>query len=86
MLASPTVLCIDDEENGLKMRKWLLEAEGFQVLTALDGPSGIELFKTHSVDAAIIDYSMPVMDGIAVAATSRACHHAVRIPGTGGGK
>jgi len=79
MLASPTVLCIDDEENGLKMRKWLLEAEGFQVLTALDGPSGIELFKTHSVDAAIIDYSMPVMDAIAVAETLKKLRPAVPV-------
>ena len=61
------LLCIDDEENGLKMRKWLFETEGFQVLTALDGPSGIELFKTHAVDGVILDYSMPGMDGIAVA-------------------
>lgn len=69
MSTSPTLLCIDDEENGLKMRRWLLEAEGFKVLTALDGLSGIELFKTQSVDAAIIDYNMPGMDGIAVAET-----------------
>ena len=79
MSASPTLLCIDDEENGLKMRRWLLEAEGFQVLTALDGPSGIELFKTHSVDAAIIDYCMPGMNGIAVAETLKKLRPAVPI-------
>lgn len=63
----PNLLCIDDEENGLKMRRWLFETEGFQVFTALDGPTGIELFKAHSVDGVILDYSMPGMDGIAVA-------------------
>jgi PAS domain S-box-containing protein len=63
----PKLLCIDDEENGLKMRKWLFETEGFQVFTALDGLTGISLFETHSVDGVILDYSMPGMDGIAVA-------------------
>jgi PAS domain S-box-containing protein len=62
-----TLLCIDDEENGLKMRKWLFETEGFQVFTASDGPTGIELFKNHSVDGVVLDYSMPGMDGLVVA-------------------
>jgi len=64
---NPTLLCIDDEENGLKMRKWLFETEGFQVFTALDGQTGIELFKTHPVDGVVLDYNMPGMNGIAVA-------------------
>lgn len=49
------------------MRKWLFETEGFQVLTALDGPTGIELFQSSPVDGVILDYNMPGMDGIAVA-------------------
>jgi PAS domain S-box-containing protein len=69
MATPPTLLCIDDEENGLKMRKWLLEAEGFQVLTSLDGPTGIDLFQTQPVDAVILDYRMPNMDGGVVAET-----------------
>jgi len=76
---APKLLCIDDEENGLKMRKWLFEAEGFEVLTALDGLSGIQLFKAHSVDAVILDYSMPEMDGIAVAETLKKFNSAVPI-------
>jgi PAS domain S-box-containing protein len=67
MSTQHTLLCIDDEENGLKIRKWLFEAEGYQVFTALDGPTGIDLFKARSVDAVILDYNMPKMDGIAVA-------------------
>jgi PAS domain S-box-containing protein len=67
MPSKPTILCIDDEENGLKMRKWLFETEGFNVFTASDGQSGIELFKKECVDGVVLDYSMPGMDGLVVA-------------------
>ena len=69
MSGQPTVLCIDDEENGLRVRRWLFEAEGFRVFTAADGPTGIDLFKSQTVDVVILDYSMPKMDGITVAQT-----------------
>lgn len=74
-----TLLCIDDEENGLKMRKWLFESEGFQVLTALDGLTGIDLFKARAVDLVVLDYNMPKMDGIAVASTLKKLNSAVPI-------
>ena len=67
MSAQPTVLCIDDDEGNLTMRKWLFAAEGFQVLTAVDGASGIDLFKTKPVDAVVVDYNMPIMNGDVVA-------------------
>ena len=38
MSTQKKLLCIDDEENGLKLRKLLFEGEGHQVLTAADGP------------------------------------------------
>lgn len=79
MSAQPTLLCIDDEENGLRVRKWLFEAEGFRVFTARDGQTGIDLFKAHPVDAVIVDYSMPQMDGIAVAQTLKKLRSAVPI-------
>jgi PAS domain S-box-containing protein len=79
MSSRPTILCIDDEESGLKMRKWLLEAEGFHVLTALDGPTGIDLFETQSVDAVILDYGMPKMDGAVVARTLKKLRREVPI-------
>jgi len=79
MPAQPTLLCIDDEENGLKMRKWLFEAEGFRVFTALDGPTGIDLFKSRPIDVVILDYNMPDMDGIAVAETLKKVRSTVPI-------
>jgi len=66
--ASKTLLCIDDEESGLKCRKLLLESCGFTVLTASGGKEGLGIFKSRAVDGVVVDYFMPEMDGRAVSA------------------
>jgi CheY-like chemotaxis protein len=67
----PTVLCIDDEELGLEIRKMVLEREGYRVLTARDGPAGLSIFEAQEVDAVILDYAMPGLDGGQIAALMR---------------
>jgi CheY-like chemotaxis protein len=64
---SHLVLCVDDELVGLKVRKILLERAGYQVLTALDGATGLSLFENEPVEAVVLDYSMPGMHGGEVA-------------------
>jgi len=65
------VLCVDDEAVGLKVRRILLERAGYEVLTASDGQSGLQMFRTHDVDAVVLDYSMPGMSGGDVARAMR---------------
>jgi CheY-like chemotaxis protein len=67
----PTILCIDDEALGLEIRKAVLERAGYQVLTAIDGSSGLSLFRGNTIDGVVLDYYMPEMDGGAVAETMR---------------
>jgi CheY-like chemotaxis protein len=67
----PLILCIDDEALGLQIRKAVLEREGYRVLTALDGSSGLNLFAGEPVDGVILDYFMPGMDGGQVAVAMR---------------
>lgn len=67
----PTILCIDDEALGLKIRRTVLEHAGYRVLTAEDGPSGLSLFREQAVDGVVLDYYMPEMDGGVVAETMR---------------
>ena len=68
---SNLVLCVDDELVGLQVRKILLERAGYRVLTAPDGPSGLEIFSTQPVEAVVLDYSMPGMHGGEVAVRMR---------------
>lgn len=65
------LLCIDDEPTGLTIRKVILEQSGYDVLIAEDGMSGLELFRKHSVDAVVLDYYMPEMNGGLLAAAMK---------------
>ncbi len=62
-----TILCIDDEEPGLQVRRMLLESAGYRVLCARSGVDGIKVFQSEPVDAVVLDYWMSGMNGIAVA-------------------
>jgi CheY-like chemotaxis protein len=66
-MLSGRILCIDDEELGLLVRKMTLEAEGYDVSIASDGPSGLDLFNSQSFDLVLLDHSMPGMNGGQVA-------------------
>ena len=65
------ILCVDDEELGLKIRRIVLESEGYQVLTATNGPEGLEIYLQYPVDAVVLDYFMPEMNGREVAEAMR---------------
>lgn len=66
------LLCVDDRAATLEIRKMLLEREGYDVLTAADGPSGLELFASREVDLVLLDYNMPEENGAVVARKMRA--------------
>lgn len=66
-----TVLVIEDNEQNLYLVRFLLERSGYEVVPALDGPSGIE--EAGRVEPALIllDIQLPGMDGYAVASELR---------------
>lgn len=66
------ILCIDDEEPALVVRRILLEKAGYRVFTALTGKQGIETFRFQPIDVVILDYWMADMDGLDVAAELKA--------------
>jgi len=66
-----TILCVDDEHHGLMIRRMLLERMGYSVLTAENARDGLRAFSHHSVDAVVLDYYLPDVDGARVAAAMR---------------
>jgi len=65
--ALKTVLCVDDEKSGLFLRKKVLEKAGYHVFTASSGEEALEIYKSQSIDAIILDYYMGGMNGLKVA-------------------
>ena len=59
------ILCVDDEPDILEILKYNLTNEGYNVLTAVDGKSAIEIAYNLNPNLIIMDVMMPIMDGIA---------------------
>ena len=66
-MSKKTILCIDDDAAGLTLRKMMLESEGYEVFTAPSGADGLAILKSHKIDAIVLDYQMPAMNGAEVA-------------------
>ena len=78
-LQKKVVLCVDDDETGLRVRKMLFEAHGYEVLCSTDGRDGLRKFAENKIDAVVLDYFMPEMDGSMVAAQMKAIKPEVAI-------
>jgi two-component system, OmpR family, alkaline phosphatase synthesis response regulator PhoP len=58
------VLIVDDEQDVLEFLTYNLEKEGFEVFTADNGKTGVEIAKKQDPDVILLDVMMPEMDGI----------------------
>ncbi len=68
------VLFIEDEEGIRRVVSISLADAGYQVLTAADGKSGIQICKEESPQIVITDIRMPGMDGIEVLKRIKEAH------------
>jgi CheY-like chemotaxis protein len=63
-----TILCIDDDQDTLDVRKKVLLSSGYCVLTSQSGIEGLEVVSSGTpVDLVVLDYVMPGMNGDQVA-------------------
>ncbi|MBN1631809.1 MAG: response regulator [Thermoleophilia bacterium] len=74
------VLLIEDNEQNRYMAIFLLEKNGYEVLTAPDGPSGIALAAKTRPALILLDIQLPGMDGYAVARALREDPNLVSTP------
>jgi two-component system alkaline phosphatase synthesis response regulator PhoP len=59
-----TILLVDDELDILEIIEYNLSAQGYNVVTALNGVQAIKKAKKHKPKLIILDVMMPEMDGI----------------------
>ena len=57
------VLVVDDEPSVRNVLQRILEAEGYQVITAGDGEAAIHLAKEKDPDVILLDINIPKIDG-----------------------
>jgi DNA-binding response OmpR family regulator len=63
--AQRTMLIVDDQQSVRVTLEYLLDLDGYRVLTAESGLGAIALAEKEPIDGALIDINMPVMDGFA---------------------
>lgn len=74
------VLIIDDEEDLIELVQYNLSKEGFEVIGAGDGESGISLALRKKPDVVIIDLMLPGIDGLEVCRSLRSRPETAQIP------
>jgi CheY-like chemotaxis protein len=67
----PTLLCVDDNQTALHVRKLVLESAGYAVLVASDFATAMEIFSSSAVDLVLSDHVMEDGSGTELAAVMK---------------
>jgi DNA-binding response OmpR family regulator len=73
------ILIVDDDRELLFVVRVALEREGYRVIEALEGRTGLELALEEHPDLVVLDIDMPVLNGIEVCRELRRVHFAAPI-------
>jgi len=79
VLAKSVILCVDDEENPLVLRKMVLQKSGYDVLTATSGSQALEILGSCNIDLILSDQLMPGMTGTQLAKEVKALRPALPV-------
>ena len=79
-MSKGTILVIDDEKDLIELVRYNLEKEGYDVIAATDGQSGLEVIKRHRPELVVLDLMMPGIDGLQVCQRLRADQRSARMP------
>lgn len=74
------ILVVDDEFSILETLAEVLSFEGYQVITATDGARALSLIEQEAPSLVLLDYMMPVMDGLELLRKLRTLPWGARLP------
>lgn len=63
MKPKKTILCVDDNEQALSIRKIMLETRGYRVAACNNGQAALEAFRCGGIDLVLTDLILPGLDG-----------------------
>jgi CheY-like chemotaxis protein len=80
-MKSLTVLCVDDDAGMRELYGAMLGQNGYEVIAASDGRHARHVFesKEKQIDAVILDYKMPGMNGLELATWLKQRHPALPV-------
>jgi CheY-like chemotaxis protein len=75
-----TVLCIEDNKTNMLLVSRIVEAEGYDLLRAEDGPSALDLLKEQTPDIILLDVNIPGIHGLDLARMIKDDERLTQIP------
>lgn len=79
------ILVVEDQDDVRATLRDILEADGYDVIEAVDGGQALELLETRPADLVITDIFMPEKDGIQTIIELRRKHPSIKIIAVSGG-
>lgn len=75
------ILIIEDDQDIVSLLEYRLAAQGFDVITALDGAAGLDLARSEKPDLITLDINLPEVNGFTVCSMLKADeeYHAIPI-------
>ncbi|MGD0585516.1 MAG: HD domain-containing phosphohydrolase [Oryzomonas sp.] len=65
-LSLETILCVDDDNLNLEVYRTILQENGYKVVVARTGAEALHIVASAGCDLIVLDYLMPVMNGVEV--------------------
>lgn len=78
-VSNATILLVDDNNDGLMVRRTLLQELGYHVETAPNPDEALKILGASHVDLIVTDYKMPRMSGVELIGRIREGHPDVRV-------
>jgi DNA-binding response OmpR family regulator len=75
-----TILVVDDQKDFAQLVERTLQQEGYDVILAADGTTGLRIAREHHPDLVVLDLTMPDIDGLEVCKALRSQPRHARLP------
>ena len=79
-MSDVSILYIEDNPENRLLVKRVLQAEGFSILEAADGHSGLEMATREQIDLILLDINLPEVDGYDLAKRLREIPSLQKVP------
>jgi two-component system cell cycle response regulator DivK len=74
------ILCVEDNPQNMRLVRKILKSQGYEVIEAEDGFSGLNMAETQNPDLILMDVNLPDIDGLEVTRRIKAQDHLKPIP------